>query len=240
MCVCMCLQKAAALLDGRSLNLSGEPTWIRSGLEIFSRSSTMTSYDWMQIMQSAGDYILADIVEDVRRREALYALVEACRGCYTLLSPDGVDDRHKIIALKIQVAEALSLCELVLPKTELSVMFHILLHVPDAMFRWNAVRNFWGFFGERMMGYLIRHIHNRDLACENIMTGYVRLRYILKAYPQTINKMCHRFDHFDMRLPRGGNTLMLAEEVCKSYRFAHLRVLILAHVLIGLPSFLLY
>ena len=41
----------------------------------------------------------------------------------------------------------------VLPKTELAVMFHILLHLPDSMFRWNAVRNFWGFFCERYFSY---------------------------------------------------------------------------------------
>ena len=37
-----------------------------------------------------------------------------------------------------------------------------------------AVRksNYWSFFGERMMGYIIRFIHNRDLAAENIMTAY--------------------------------------------------------------------
>lgn len=92
-------------------------------------------------------------------------------------------------------------------------MFHVLLHVPDAMFRWNAVRNFWGFFGERTMGYLIRHIHNRDLAAENIMTAYVRLRFILKTYPQTINNMVSRFTLDGMSLPKGGSTLTLATEV---------------------------
>lgn len=152
----MHVQTEAELLDARSLCLAGEPTWIRSGLEIFSRASTMTSHDWLQVIQSAGDYILADIVADKCRREALYALVEACSACLTLVSPAGVDDRDKIVALKIKVARALSLCELVLPKTEMAVMFHALLHVPDAMFRWNAVRNFWGFFGERYGSLLHR------------------------------------------------------------------------------------
>jgi hypothetical protein len=190
-------------MDRRSLALAGEPTWVRSGLEIFSRSSTMTAHDWIQIMQSAGEYILANVVDDQRRMRALLALVDACQGVLTTISPADIDDREKISALKIQVAEALALCELVrttyshllcmptftacmstlllkmstfttfmstcrtscrhkcntvdvcmfccqvLPKTEMAVMFHILLHVPDAMYRWNAVRNFWGFFGER-------------------------------------------------------------------------------------------
>lgn len=63
------------------------------------------------------------------------------------------------------------------------------------------------------MGYLIRHIHNRDLAAENIMTAYVRLRFILKNYPRTIAKMVHKFRLNDWRLPRGGCTLQVATEV---------------------------
>jgi hypothetical protein len=63
------------------------------------------------------------------------------------------------------------------------------------------------------MGYLIRHIHNRDLATENIMTAYVRLRFILAKYPSTINKMISRFKAAGMSLPHGGTTLVVASEV---------------------------
>jgi hypothetical protein len=75
-----------------------------------------------------------------------------------------------------------------------------------------------------MMGYLIRHIHNRDLAAENIMTAYVRLRFILKTYPSTMTEMIAKFEAADMRLPRGGHVLALATEVtstllhlCRTY-----------------------
>ena len=94
-------------------------------------------------------------------------------------------------------------------------MFHVFMHVPEAMWRWNAIRNFWGFFGERCMGYLIRHIHNRDLAAENIMTAYVRLRFIIKSYPNTQRRMVQRFHDMDMKVPKGGWTLQLASEVLK-------------------------
>jgi hypothetical protein len=126
------VQADGELLDQRSRSLSGEPTWVRSGLEIFSRSSTMTSHDWLQIMQSAGDYILAGVVQDKRRLTALYALVAACQGCLTAISPAGIDDREKINKLKIQVAEALSLCELVSSVTSsgtFSTCVHQCIHV---------------------------------------------------------------------------------------------------------------
>jgi hypothetical protein len=109
----VCVQEKGMLLDARSLALAGEPTWIRSGLQIFSRSSTMNSHDWLQMIQSAGDYIMADIVSNERRETALFALVDACQLCLTMISPAGIDDRDEILKLKIKVAEALSLCELV-------------------------------------------------------------------------------------------------------------------------------
>ena len=46
-----------------------------------------------------------------------------------------------------------------------------------------------------------------------MMTAYVRLRYILKSYPVTVNEMAQRFMGAGMRLPRGGCTLQLANEV---------------------------
>lgn len=65
------------------------------------------------------------------------------------------------------------------------------------------------------MGYLVRHIHNRDLAGENIMTAYVRLRFILKKYPATQLELVRRLERLDVKMPRGGWTLRLAEETIK-------------------------
>ena len=79
------------------------------------------------------------------------------------------------------VMESLCKFENVIPPTELCVMLHVLLHVPDMVYKWNSMRNYWSFFGERTMGYFIRFIHNRDLAAENIVTAYTRFRYLLHA-----------------------------------------------------------
>ena len=103
--------------------------------------------------------------------------------------------------MQVKVVEAIVLCESVLPKTELPVMLHVLLHVPDCMYRWNSVRNFWSFFGERCMGYIIRFIHNRDLAAENIMTAYCRLRLVLDSPPRSISNIMEKFSRIEARLP---------------------------------------
>ena len=137
-------------LDARSMALAGEPSWIRSNIEVYSHGSVMTSHDWIQMLQSAGDYVLADLFPSApRRAEALYALLAACNGVLAATSACDSENRDTIDALKLQVVEALVMCESVLPRTELAVMFHVLLHVPDACYRWNSVRNFWSFFAER-------------------------------------------------------------------------------------------
>ena len=128
-------------------------------------ASALTSHDWIQLVQSAGDYVLAGLFPANKRMgEAILALVSVCNSILTTSSDCTSNNRDKIDQLKVQVIEALVLCESVLPRTELPVMMHILLHVPDCMYRWNAVRNYWSFFGERAMGWLVRHIHNRDLS----------------------------------------------------------------------------
>lgn len=40
-----------------------------------------------------------------------------------------------------------------------------------------------------MMGHLIRFIHNRDVACANIATAYVRTRFILASPPEAVAKV---------------------------------------------------
>lgn len=154
---------------------------------MFAHASALTSHDWIQLVQSAGDYVLAGLFPDnPRKGTAILALVSACNAILNTSSDYQSDNRDEIDRLKLQVTEALVMCESVLPRTELPVMMHILLHVPDCMYRWNAVRNYWSFFGERAMGWLIRHIHNRDLATENIMTAYCRLRLVLDSPAEAI------------------------------------------------------
>jgi hypothetical protein len=165
-------------LDWRTRSLAGEPKWIRSGLEVFSRGAALNSHDWVNMMQSAGDFILADLFPDQAKMRALLALHRVCNELVKVSSVYNADNRDDLDRLKLRTIEALCLIESVIPATELAVMFHIIIHVPDCVYRWNNVRNYWSFFGERIMGYRIRFIHNRDLAAENICTANLRLRYM--------------------------------------------------------------
>ena len=175
----------------------------------------MNCHDWIQLVQTAGDYVLGGLFAHAPRKEAaLHGLLAVCNKLLQTSSDFQSDNRDRIDALKVQVVEALVQCESVLPVTELPVMFHILLHVPDCIYRWNSVRNYWSFFGERMMGYIIRFIHNRDLAAENIMTAYCRLRLVLDSPPRAVTNLMDKLKSQTHVLPYN-SMLSIANEIAR-------------------------
>ena len=102
------------------------------------------------MVQSAGDFILAGLFPDMPdRMEAIHSLLAVCSKILRATSAVDSNNREELDALKLEVVLALCHCEAEFPRTEMAVMFHILLHVPDAIYRWNNVRNFWSVFGER-------------------------------------------------------------------------------------------
>jgi len=62
------------------------------------------------------------------------------------------------------------------------------------------------------MGWLIRFIHNRDLAAEGIMTAYVRHRVVLSVLPGTLESLGIRLKEAGLSLPVR-SILSLASEV---------------------------
>lgn len=136
-------------MDARSLALAGDPSWIRSNVEVFSGKG-LTSHDWFQLVLAAGEYIFAGLYpNNLLRMEAIFGLITCVQAMLKMQSPFDVDDRAELNELKLQVVSALVECEATLPRTELPVMLHLMAHVPDAIYRWNQVRNFWCFFSER-------------------------------------------------------------------------------------------
>ena len=72
-------------------------------------------------------------------------------------------------ALHLQTIEALCVLERDFPKTELSIFVHEILHVPEFIYRWNSVRNYWCFATERYVGWMKRFVKNRSLSVENMV-----------------------------------------------------------------------
>ena len=61
----------------------------------------------------------------------------------------------------------------------------------------------------RCMGVLIRHIHNRDLAGENIMTAYVRVRMMMSCAPGSIGDLHERLKEAGIPLAADRRSMLL-------------------------------
>ena len=156
-------------LDQRSKWLGGEAGWIRTGLSVCQRTGSLKAHDWLKIAEGSWRYLFYDLFPtdpEGPKEEALFAILTCLEKLIHAYSHDEVDDELNQVsamshtdmpALKVETAELLSVFAKGIPKTELSPIFHIILHIPDAIYRWGSVRNFWCFWGER---YTHMHTYN--------------------------------------------------------------------------------
>jgi hypothetical protein len=139
-----------SMLDRRTVALGGISEWVRSNVEIIKRGGAMTAHDWLIIICDAGRYVFHDLYADPRQNEALAALLDVTTTIAKATSAYADEEERDLMdKLKFQIISAQVLCESVLPHSEMGPLFHMLQHLPDLVYRWNSVRNFWCFFGER-------------------------------------------------------------------------------------------
>jgi hypothetical protein len=138
--------------------------------------------DWLMFLRSAVPYCFFETGPH-RPREAFKEMIEAL-----LLILDATADydptdpettTHTCRVLRAKVARALFKLERDFPTTELSIAIHELIHIADFLFRYNAVRNFWCFVVERLVGFMKTFIKNRSLAVENLVHITHLFYYIL-------------------------------------------------------------
>ena len=182
--------KTRKIIDKRSVSLGGQTGWMRGNMKLFKGTSAFKAHDWYVLVQFAADYVLHDMFpEDPEKTACLLQFKDACNLLIESTSAEDSVNRETIDDVKLRVIEALCNVERLFPKTELAIIFHIMVHVPDLIFRWNNIRNFWAFFGERCMGWLMRFVHNRRHVVENIVAARTRHQLILTALNSTHSSM---------------------------------------------------
>ena len=132
--------------------------------------------DWLTFLRSAIPYTFYQ-VGPLRPREAFKAMIDALQLLLDAVAdydPDDPDDADSdgtrtCRAARTAVTRALFKLERDFPGTELSIGIHELIHVPDFLWRWNSVRNYWCFVVERLVGFMKTFVKNRSLAVENMV-----------------------------------------------------------------------
>jgi hypothetical protein len=126
---------------------------------VFKNTGRLKSADWLHFLTTGILYVLKPMVSG-RQERALVALVKALR-----LAVNATSDRDPMVTafpeddfvrraqqcqeLKLKIIGCLCEYEQGVARTELPPVLHMLLHVPDAIYRWNSVRNMWVFTNER-------------------------------------------------------------------------------------------
>ncbi len=134
--------------------------------------------DWLMFLRSAVPYTFYQ-VGPTRPREAFDAMISAFQLLLDAVAdydPDSVNDNatQTCRTARTAVARALFKLERDFPGTEMSIAIHELIHVPDFVWRWNSVRNYWCFVVERLVGFMKTFVHNRSLSVENMV---MRIQY---------------------------------------------------------------
>jgi hypothetical protein len=130
--------------------------------------------DWLTFLRSAVPYTFYQVGPS-RPREAFQAMIDALLLLLDAVAdydPDNMDDdsaTQTCRTARTAVSRALFKLERDFPGTELSIGIHELIHVPDFLWRWNSVRNYWCFVVERLVGFMKKFVQNRSLSVENMV-----------------------------------------------------------------------
>jgi len=131
------------------------------------------AHDWLLLLRSCIPYTFYQVGPS-RPRVAFQAMIEALQLLLHATAdydPTDADDTatETCRTVRTKVAHALFKLERDFPGTELSIAIHELIHVPDFLWRWNSVRNYWCFVVERLVGFMKKFVQNRSLAVENMV-----------------------------------------------------------------------
>jgi hypothetical protein len=145
--------------DKRMASVMRIPGYFTRVQGVFKKTGSLKSADWLHFLTTGILYVLKPLLSGNQER-ALVALVRALR-----LALNANSDRDPMITafpeddferraqqcqeLKLKIIGFLCVYENGAAITELPPVLHTLLHVPDAIYRWNSVRNMWVFTNER-------------------------------------------------------------------------------------------
>jgi hypothetical protein len=152
-------KKTRKQADERMVHVAQIPGHFSRGSRVFQNYGSFKSADWLHFLTTGILHVLKPMLKG-KAAKALVALVRALRLALdatsdrdpfvTAFPEDDFNRRAKLCAdLKLKIVELLVIYEDGVAISELPNVLHVLIHVPDAIYRWNSVRNMWCFTNER-------------------------------------------------------------------------------------------
>lgn len=132
----------------------------------------MRAYDWLLFVTVLSGYCMRGSLQT-----PVLNVFLRLADCLTKMSARSID-RAELDDLELSVVEFLCLLELVFPHTELTIVYHLLLHVVDGIRKWGPATCSWMFQFERFVGFLCRHIKNRAHVVSNATRFYREFSHV--------------------------------------------------------------
>ena len=143
--------------------------------------------------------------------------------------------------MDLKIIELLIVYERGVAKSELPPVIHLLIHVPEAIYRWNSVRNMWCFTNER---YNIQTLSRFYLEITQILPRYYL--EIIQTFTSQIDRFLgwlkgyiHDRAHSSRNLVNGYARATLSRRMPRLVRDRLLSRLARTHTRLPLTSFLL-
>jgi hypothetical protein len=129
--------------------------------------------DWLAFLRSSVPYVFGN-VGPIHPQESYFGMIDLLKTLVDATADFDPDDDpaeadEESRRLHLQAIEALCVLEKDFPLTEMAIFLHEILHVPEFIYRWNGVRNYWCFACERFVGWMKGFVKNRSLSVENMV-----------------------------------------------------------------------
>jgi hypothetical protein len=157
---------------------------ILGGKSPFRHSHKLKSHDWLTLTQWLAPHLFEGMLGDAP--ETRKTLVDLCKLLADMCKPvadtstQAITDRHQAVRRLMKRVEA------VLPWTERSIVFHLVIHLPRQQFYHGPLRLNWMYPYERFVGWVKRLTQSRvhpEAAMSRMAMQLMYTRVLVDRYP---------------------------------------------------------
>jgi hypothetical protein len=186
--------KQRRVLDARSLGLGLAGNFD----SLFSKTHRMKAASFKRLADGPAFLIFRDVyTNDIGI--AFQALLEIMyKILHLTCDADGAvhteATKRRVSRFQQEIAVAFVKLEEELPAMFFDISLHVLIHLPQCIFRWNHVRNFWCFASERFIGVIKQYCNSRNNPHAGMVYGYAQTTFVRRTMDTAVaDRIMSRF-----------------------------------------------
>jgi hypothetical protein len=158
-------------------NRKGPLGWFRKGMAPGTRTGNMKCADWHMYILYCADLHLSQLLSD-EHYAVVVRLITALKQVM-----DDTFDLDTADALQLEIIEAMCDWERALPKSELVIVFHLVIHLVAQCKKWGPLRVGWMYAFERYFGWLIKMLKSKKSPEVGLMRMHTTTKFAAVLSP---------------------------------------------------------